>query len=163
MSQLWRRYPPGASSLRAVYRGQGRGSAPESVGPAARSGRAGDGSVCGAFPSPGPRGAGGGPGATSPASLRAAVGPRRGPRGSGARVRPRGDRVVSAWGRPGAGPSDGVPVRATGVSQREIGQRLGGVDYSWVSRQRKALREALVHDPQLHAQFIRLQAALTHK
>ena len=53
--------------------------------------------------------------------------------------------------------------RSTGVSQGAIGQRLGSVDYSWVSRQRKALREALAHDPQLHAQFMRLQAALAHK
>ena len=53
--------------------------------------------------------------------------------------------------------------RATGVSQRELGQRLGGVDYSWVSRQRKRAREALPHDPQLQAQFTRLQAVLTHE
>ena len=53
--------------------------------------------------------------------------------------------------------------RSTGASQREIGQRLGGADYSWVSRQRKALREALPHDPSLQTQFVRLQTALTHE
>jgi putative transposase len=53
--------------------------------------------------------------------------------------------------------------RVTGASQRLIGQRLGGVDYSWISRQRKRVPEALARDPALHAQFVRLQAALSHK
>ncbi len=50
--------------------------------------------------------------------------------------------------------------RYTGASQRTIGQKMGGVDYSRVSRQRKELREALARAPHLQAQFARLQGVL---
>jgi hypothetical protein len=50
--------------------------------------------------------------------------------------------------------------RYTGASQRTIGQKMGGVDYSRASRQRKELREALARAPHLQAQFARLQRIL---
>jgi hypothetical protein len=45
-------------------------------------------------------------------------------------------------------------------SQSAIGRRLGGVDYSWVSRQRARLAEAVGHDRNLRALLRRVEAAL---
>ena len=54
--------------------------------------------------------------------------------------------------------------RYTAASQAAIGQRMGGVDYSWVSRQRKVLREAIARDRGAKEQFERLQQVLlTHR
>ena len=53
--------------------------------------------------------------------------------------------------------------RSSRASQREIGQRLGEVDYSWVSRHRKTLRRTLPQASSLQSPFLRLQIALTHE
>jgi hypothetical protein len=54
--------------------------------------------------------------------------------------------------------------RYTAASQAAIGQQMGGVDYSWVSRQRKVLREAMARERGAKEQFERLQKMLlTHK
>jgi REP element-mobilizing transposase RayT len=50
--------------------------------------------------------------------------------------------------------------RYTAASQAAIGQQMGGVDYSWVSRQRKVLREAMARDRGAKEQFERLQHVL---
>jgi hypothetical protein len=47
------------------------------------------------------------------------------------------------------------------ASQVEIGRRMGGVDYSWVSRLRGELRKAMRRDAGVKEQFDRLQAAIT--
>lgn len=54
--------------------------------------------------------------------------------------------------------------RYTAASQAAIGRQMGGVDYSWVSRQRKVLREAMERDREAKGQVARLQKMLlTHK
>ncbi len=45
-------------------------------------------------------------------------------------------------------------------SQAAIGRRLGGVDYSWVSRQRARLAQAVEHDREVRALLRRVEAAL---
>jgi len=47
--------------------------------------------------------------------------------------------------------------RYTAASQAAMGQQMGGVDYSWVRRQRKMLRAAIARDRGAKEQFERLQ------
>ena len=50
------------------------------------------------------------------------------------------------------------------VSQGEIGKRMGGVDYSWVSRMRMELRRLMQRDGGVKKLFQRVEATLlTHK
>jgi hypothetical protein len=48
--------------------------------------------------------------------------------------------------------------RCAHESQAAIGRRLGGVDYSWVSRQFARLAQAVVHDREVRA-LLRLAEA----
>jgi REP element-mobilizing transposase RayT len=50
--------------------------------------------------------------------------------------------------------------RYTPARQGEIGRRMGGVDYSWVSRMRRELRQALPRDAAMREQFHELATAL---
>ncbi len=51
--------------------------------------------------------------------------------------------------------------RYSGVSQAEIGQTLGGLDYSAVSRERKRLREKAQNEKGLRAVFGKIETSLT--
>ena len=49
-------------------------------------------------------------------------------------------------------------------SQGEIGRRMGGVDYTWVSRMRGELKQVMRRDEGVRKLFQRVEAALlTHK
>jgi len=50
--------------------------------------------------------------------------------------------------------------RYTPASQVEIGRRMGGVDYSWVSRMRRELRQVLQRDAAMKKQFQELATAI---
>jgi len=50
--------------------------------------------------------------------------------------------------------------RYSGISQGEIGEHLGGMDYTAVSRERKRLREKMEHDSKLMRQVNEIDTRL---
>jgi len=50
--------------------------------------------------------------------------------------------------------------RHSGLSQREIGRRMGGIDYSTVSRERNRIREKMEDDPRMRRKFEEIEFRL---